>query len=184
MKAAVVLMLSVICVLTLNFSTPSDIYIGKSGWVKFVSEAPLERIEAENSKVSAVINVTQKSVAFKVPIVSFQGFNSALQHEHFNENYMEVDDFPQATFNGKIIEDVDLTKVGTYKVRVKGMLSIHGIEKERIINGKVVVANDGITVASSFEVPLADHDIAIPKIVNQKISEVINVEIKSTLKAQ
>ncbi len=38
---------------------------------------------------------------------SFKGFNSALQKEHFNENYMESENFPYASFEGKIIEDID-----------------------------------------------------------------------------
>lgn len=184
MKSATLLLLSAISALSFSFLTPSSIYIGKTGWVKFVSEAPLETITAQNTKVSAVMDIAQKNIAFKVPIVAFDGFNSALQHEHFNENYMEMDEYPQATFSGKIIEDVDLSKAGTYKVRAKGMLLIHGVEKERIVAGTVEVAAGSLTISSKFDVPLADHDITIPKIVNQKIAEVINVEMKATLKAQ
>ncbi len=39
-----------------------------------------------------------------------------------------------------------------------------------------------IFVETSFEVPLEDHNIKIPKVVNQKISSVIMVEVKATLK--
>jgi hypothetical protein len=52
---------------------------------------------------------------------SFQGFNSPLQKEHFNENYVESDKFPEASFKGKIIEDQDLTVDGTYELRAKGI---------------------------------------------------------------
>ena len=158
-----------------------SIYMTKSGYIKFTSEAPLETIEAENNNVSAVIDISKKQLAFKVPITSFLGFNSPLQQEHFNENYMEVDAYPQATFTGKIIEDVDFNTNGTYKVRTKGMLNIHGSEKERIIAGMVKVNGDKITVTSNFDVPLSDHDISIPKIVNQKIADIIQVEFKSDL---
>ena len=61
------------------------------------------------------------------------------------------------------------------------MLNIHGSEKERIIAGMVKVNGDKITVTSNFDVPLSDHDISIPKIVNQKIADIIQVEIKSDL---
>jgi hypothetical protein len=43
---------------------------------------------------------------------TFEGFNSALQREHFNENYIESNRFPDASFNGKIIEDIDFAKDG------------------------------------------------------------------------
>ena len=158
------------------------VYLTKTGWVKFTSEAPLELINAENKNVSAVLDIEKKSLAFKVPIVSFQGFNSALQHEHFNENYMEMNVYPAATFTGKIIEDIDFSVAGTYKVRAKGMLSVHGVEKERIISGTIAVKSSSMEIKSNFEVPLSDHDITIPKIVNQKIAEVIQVELKAELK--
>ena len=50
-----------------------------------------------------------------------------MQKEHFNENYLESDKYPDATFAGKIIEDVDFTKNNTITVRAKGILTIHGV---------------------------------------------------------
>ena len=94
---------------------------------------------------------------------------------------MESDGFPEATFTGKIIENVDLTVPGEHKVRVKGMLTIPSIGKERIIPGKLIVKNNGIDLACDFEVPLSDHDILIPRFVYQKIAEVIRVQVKATL---
>ncbi|NQV52606.1 MAG: YceI family protein [Flavobacteriales bacterium] len=160
----------------------SDVYMTQTAWVKFVSEAPLETIEAENNRVKVVLNVAENVIALRVPITAFEGFNSPLQHEHFDENYMESNQYPQATFEGKIIEDVDLSLPGTYKVRAKGILSIHGEEKERIISGTIKVESSMITVRSSFEVPLEDFNITIPRVVAQKIAEVIQVELKAELK--
>ena len=104
-------------------------------------------IEAECKQLSGVLDIEKRTLAFKVKVQGFQGFNSALQREHFNENYMESDGFPEATFTGKIIENVDLTVPGEHKVRVKGMLTIPGIGKERIIPGKLIVKNNGIDLA-------------------------------------
>jgi len=60
-----------------------------------------------------------------------------LQKEHFNENYLESDKYPEASFKGKIIEDIDLDKDGEYEVRAKGELTIHGIMQERIIKANI-----------------------------------------------
>lgn len=171
--------------LFLSAQHPStDVFISKTGTVKFVSEAPLERIEAASSRLGAVINKQQKTVAFKLPVSSFEGFNSALQKEHFNENYLETDRYATANFSGKIIEEIDLNTPGTYKVRAKGMLEIHGVQKERIVQGTLVVAGQNMKLEAKFDVPLADHQITIPKIVNQKIAEVIKVEVKADLSPQ
>ncbi len=160
----------------------SQIYICKDGITKFTSEAPLELIKAQSNKTNGVLDETTKSVAFSVVIETFEGFNSGLQREHFQENYMETSRYKTATFKGKIIEDIDFTKNGVYMVRVKGTFNIHGTEKEKIIKGKITVKDKEILVDASFEVPLEDHNITIPKIVNQKIASIIKVDVKTSLK--
>ena len=112
---------------------------------------------------------------------SFKGFNSPLQRIHFSENYVEAEKYPQASFKGKIIEDVDFTKNGIYQLRAKGIFTVHGVPQERIIKTTVTVNNNGINIQSSFAVLLNDHNIPIPKIVNQKLANSIKVEIKATL---
>lgn len=175
---------SLVAMLLASFQPAPEVYITKTGNVKFVSDAPLERIEAQSDKLGGALNISQRTVAFTIPVSTFAGFNDPLQQEHFNENYMESTQYPKGTFSGKIIEEVDLARAGTYKVRAKGMLSIHGIEKERIIPGTITVSSSGISVKSSFDVLLSDHDITIPRIVNQKISETIQVDIRADLKPQ
>ncbi|HCT71609.1 MAG TPA: YceI family protein, partial [Bacteroidales bacterium] len=65
---------------------------------------------------------------FRVLMKSFQ-FEKALMQEHFNENYVESDKFPNATFTGKVsnINDVPFDKNGVYPVNVEGDLTIKGI---------------------------------------------------------
>ncbi len=43
--------------------------------------------------------------------------------EHFNSDYMESDKFPKASFKGKIQEQIDVTKDGTYPITVDGDLT-------------------------------------------------------------
>jgi polyisoprenoid-binding protein YceI len=95
---------------------------------------------------------------------------------------METEKYTEATFKGKIIEDIDFSKNGSFSVRAKGVFTIHGTEKEKIVKVKIVIKDNEIKVETSFEVPLEDHNIKIPKVVNQKIASVIMVEVKATLK--
>jgi len=157
------------------------IFISNTGEVKFVSQAPLETIKATSKKLSGVLDADKRTYAFSIAINSFDGFNSPLQKEHFNENYMESTKLPTATFKGKIIEEVDLHTAGTYTVRAKGMMKIHGVEKEMIIKSTITVKAGQITVASAFNVALKDFNINIPNIINQKIAPEIVVDVKMDL---
>lgn len=166
-------------VLLSAFNAEEMVYLTKNGQIRFQSHAPLEVIEATSNKLRGAIDLQKRTFAFTVEISSFEGFNSPLQKEHFNENYLESDEFETASFLGKIIEKTDLSKNGTYVLRAKGKLKIHGIMQERIIKSKAVVNDGKLSIESNFTVLLKEHNIAIPKIVYQKIAEEIQVSVKA-----
>ncbi|MBY0427381.1 MAG: YceI family protein, partial [Cytophagales bacterium] len=85
-----------------------------------------------------------------------------------------------ATFKGKINEDVDLTKPGTYNVTASGKLSVHGVEKDKTITGVLKVESDKIFLDSSFEVVLEEYNITRPSVVMMKIAEKVLVKAKFT----
>lgn len=148
-----------------------------TGEVTFKSEAPLEIIQARNNAIRGAINTNNNQFAFTVPIRYFEGFNAPLQKEHFNENYMESHLYPNAIFSGTILDEVDWTKPSKQTVRAKGLLNIHGVKVERIIKGDLTISEEGESISTNFQVLLEDHDIRIPRIVWQKISETIEVRV-------
>lgn len=149
--------------------------------VKFSSETRQELINASSEALQGVIDMDKKVFAFKISINTFFGFNSPLQREHFNENYMESSIFPEASYTGKIIEDIDYHKDGTYTVRTKGKLKIHGVEQEQIIKAVITIKGNTITITSGFMMLLADYNIKIPRIVSNKLSSQIAVSVKAML---
>lgn len=151
----------------------------KEAKVSFRSDAKLELIEAYSNALKGVIDTEKMTFAFSVPISSFEGFNSPLQRQHFNENYLESELFKNATFSGKIIEQLDLTENGSYLIRAKGILNVHGVEKERIIKSNLTIEENEIKVESTFSILLSDHNIDIPKVVRQKITEEIQIVINA-----
>ncbi len=158
-----------------------NIYSGINGTANFTSDAPLELIKAQSSKLSGIINKTDKSFLFNIQMSTFEGFNSALQRTHFNENYVESNLYPKTTFEGKVIEDIDFSKPGTYQVRAKGNLTIHGVKQQRIIKSTLVITQNSMKIKSTFTVMLADHKIQIPTVAKQKLAEEIYVNINIEL---
>ena len=157
------------------------IFKTSKGTISFRSDAPLEIITATSHELEGIIDHSLLTFAFVVPIHSFKGFNNGLQQQHFYENYLESTKYPEATFSGKIIEFIDLTKPGTYVVRAKGRLNIHGRLQERIIKIEFVSNGTEVNAKTQFMVPLTDHQIEVPRIVNQKIAQEIKVSVKATL---
>jgi hypothetical protein len=169
-------------ILPLSVHAQSVVYTGLAGKINFKSDAPLELIQAQSDALSGVINATDKSFLLTVKMSSFKGFNSELQRTHFNENYVESEKYPKAKFEGKIIEDIDLSKPGTYTVRAKGYMEIHGVKQQRIIKSTMTVSQGSVLIKSKFTVLITEHKIQIPYVVKQKLAEEIYVEISIVLK--
>jgi polyisoprenoid-binding protein YceI len=156
----------------------------EKGEINFTSNAELELIKASSSGVQGLLDPESNQFAFTIDIRSFQGFNSDLQREHFNEKYMESERFPKAKFSGKIIEQIDFSRNDTYEVRAKGELDIHGEKQTRIIKGKITTSDGKLRLDARFVVPLADHNITVPGIVTQKIATEIEVVLLATMVMQ
>jgi hypothetical protein len=155
----------------------SDIYKIKNNLISFHSNTQLELIRASSTELKGVIDTKKRIFAFSIAIATFDGFNSPLQKEHFDENYMETRKFPTASFTGQIIEEDDFTKNGSYNVRAKGKFTLHGVTQERILQGDLQVKNGTIKLTCTFNVLLSEHEIKIPRIVHEKLASEIKVEL-------
>lgn len=158
-------------------------YITKNGNIKFYSETPMETIEAYNKQVNSALDISTGDFVFKVLMKSFE-FEKALMQEHFNENYVESDKFPNATFKGKIanINDIDFATSGEYKVVVEGELTMHGETQNIQTTGTFQISDESINGRSVFTVNPEDYKIKIPNTVVQNIAEEIEVIVEVSLK--
>jgi len=157
-------------------------YMTKNGTIKFFSETPVEKIEASNHQVNSALDFSTGNFVFKVLIRGFE-FEKALMQEHFNENYMESEKYPNSTFNGKIqnIKEVNTAKDGVYKVVAEGDLSMHGVTNKVKVNGTLEVQGGKLLGKATFNVAPSDYNITIPKAVIKNISETIQVDVSISL---
>ncbi|MGD1890642.1 MAG: YceI family protein [Cyclobacteriaceae bacterium] len=146
--------------------------------ISFYSDAPLEDIQAETTEVQSLFNASSGEVAFRVPIQSFQ-FEKALMQEHFNENYLESDKYPNATFEGQL-KGFDLTQVGEQLVTASGKMTIHGVTQSVEVPGTIGSQGEGWEMQATFPIRVADYKIKIPKVVFYNIAEVVDVTVHFT----
>lgn len=146
--------------------------------VRFFSSAPLEDIEAVSEKGISVYKTQTGEISFLVHIKSLE-FRKALMQEHFNENHMESDRFPTASFKGKILEQPDFSKQGEIPVKLSGILEIKGIKKKRNIPAVLEIKENKINLKTRFKVACEDHDIEIPALLWKNIAEVVEVSVNA-----
>ena len=156
-----------------------DRYATRTGEVSFFSHTSMEDIDAVTHKATSVFDASTGAVEFSILVKSFE-FEKALMQEHFNENYMESNTFPKATFKGKVtgLTAEQAKTPGTYAVEVTGDLTIHGVSKPVTTKGSMTVEAGGVIKAKSeFNVKPEDHGIEIPGEVRKNIAETIKVSV-------
>ncbi|WP_299607540.1 YceI family protein [uncultured Aquimarina sp.] len=154
-------------------------FITKKGVISFEASVPsFEEVKAKNTTVTAILNTDNGEIAALALVKGFR-FKNALMEEHFNENYIESDDFPKATFKGVLV-DFDVENLQKEYI-IKGKLSLHGKSKE--IQTKGILTKDGntISISSTFIAKPEDFDIKIPGIVSKKIADDISVSLNFLL---
>jgi hypothetical protein len=160
--------------------TKAQIYIGKACKISFFSETKLENINALNKVSKPVLNTKNGSFAVKASQNAFV-FKSSFMQEHYNENYMESEKYPFATFTGTINETVDYTKDGVTPITMTGNLDMHGVSLPRTITGTIEIKKGSIFLNSKFSVKVADHKIKVPSLYVEKIAEDIEVTFAAEL---
>lgn len=170
--------LSAALMLAATFAANAQKYYTKNGNISFFSKASLENIQADNNQVMSVLNTQTGDMQFSVLIKSFH-FEKALIEEHFNENYLESDKFPKATFKGVIndVSKISFTTDGMYNVSVTGDLTLHGVTKKITSTGTITVKGGKISADSKFNIKLSDYNISIPKLVKDNIAESVEVKV-------
>lgn len=172
MKKLIVLLL--LFVGTVNVSAQK--YMTKTGSLKFeASVDSFEEIAAENKNTSAILESATGEIAVLTLVKGFR-FKIALMEEHFNENYIESDKFPKATFKGKV-EDFDVAKLSSASgmFKISGDLTLHGKTKKVTTNAKISKSGDKITITGNFEAKPEDFDIEIPKLVSKKVADKVKI---------
>ena len=161
------------CFLFVQMSNSQGKYLTKNGAINFYSKAPMEDITADNNQVLSIIDASKGKMAISILMKSFM-FEKALMQEHFNENYVESDRHPKATFKGDILnfEAINETKSAQ---KVKGMLTIHGVTKEVVIDANFTKTKDAILVDGNFIIEVDAYNIKIPAVVAKNIAKKIKV---------
>ncbi len=153
-------------------------YFSRTGMVSFFASTPLEDIKADNNQVYVVIDPEKKQLAFSSLLKGFI-FPKELMQEHFNENYVESDKYPKATFTGTFSGDVNVHKEGSYVIQVKGQLSLHNVVKTVDVPATLEVKGGALIAVAQFMVKPEDFQISIPSVVRNKIAKEVTIKVNA-----
>ncbi len=157
-------------------------FITNRGKVHFNASTPLEDIDATNERVNAILKPGEEAFGAVMLIAEFE-FRRRLMQEHFNENYMESETYPKATFEGRISGLSELGEGDRRNLPVSGSLTIHGVTRPLETSAEVTRTSVGYELHSAFTVRPEDHEVEVPKLLFNKIAEEVAVDVTLSLTA-
>jgi polyisoprenoid-binding protein YceI len=151
--------------------------------VKFISDAPGEKIEGITDKIDGYLfwqgtdTLNTSELFFEVDLNSIDT-GIGLRNRHMRDNYLETDKFPFARYSAKAAGIKWSTNGENFEVQTRGKLLLHGVERDVDVDGTVSPVEDGFLIECRFDIALSDYEIKIPKLMFLKVSEIIALEVR------
>jgi len=144
------------------------------GKVEFHTSSIMSDIEAVSEEIVMVLNVESGAFEIRIPIASFE-FEYEMMQDHFNEEYLESDQYPDATFTGKIVQDISDFQEAI-EVDVSGELTIHGVTKPTSFSATLSKKDELTKINCIFPIVFKDFDVEEPSILRKSVAK--DVEVK------
>lgn len=148
-----------------------------AGIIDFEASVPLfEEVKATNKTAYCTLNNNTAAITCVVLIKGFR-FKIPMMEKHFNENYMESDYYPKATFKGNIEGfNWNIIETSPKEFRLNGTLKLHGKSKKISTIVLLRKVDSCLEIISDFQVNSKDFNIKIPEILSIKVAESVNIK--------
>ncbi|MFN0049886.1 MAG: YceI family protein [Cytophagales bacterium] len=170
----------------LNNGLAQQTYKSLNGRISFSSQKGMNLLEAFSENLYVKFEPHSQKINLKVQVTSFNFTNcSKLVEKTFNDIYMESHKYHWAKFEGRIIDTLNLKIVGSKNVAVEGILTIHGVQQSKKVNGTMAVnADNSILLRTKFNVLLSDFQIIVLNEDIDRLANTIEIEVFADVKSE
>lgn len=157
--------------LMVSVAEAQKIYATRNGKITFTATSD-DDVKAVNNEVTSRI-AENGQMTFSLLLKGFK-FKYAEMQEHFNDQYLESNKFPRADFKGNIenLKEISFSKNGTYKISVKGNLTMHGVTKNITVKGTLEVKNGKLITTAQFPAAMKDFNVDASSITDKVMIDI------------
>jgi polyisoprenoid-binding protein YceI len=156
-------------------------FTADDGYVEFVSRAPLLEFKGTSSHLTGLIDLNQNLVDFFVDLNTLDT-GIRRRDRDMRNTYLKTNLYPFAEFTGQLVTPFDATTNEKQNVRVSGMFTIHGVERNIEVEGTLQPQNGSLRLEAEFTVLLEDHNIDRPRVLFYELADEQNVNISIVLR--
>ncbi len=154
-----------------NELSAQKIFATRNGKIAFAAPSD-DDVKAVNNEVTSRI-ADNGQITFSLLIKGFK-FKYAEMQDHFNDQYLESTKYPRADFKGMVqnLTGVNFSKDGTYKVTVKGDLTMHGVTKNVSANGTIEIKGGKPVATCQFTILMKDFKVDASSVTDKVMVDV------------
>lgn len=141
--------------------------------INYTGKHFLHKWSAENKNISGLIQIENETISNIGVIAKVSDFRSG--NSNLDSNSLRVLDalqFPNVIFRSTSIQQEN------EQIRIDGIMSFHGIEKDINISAKVVQLDESIQLSGKFSVYLTEFLVDRPSLLTIKVDDEINLEFE------
>lgn len=183
MKAFATMVLCTVFLFLPYHTIHAQSYMSESGYVEFVSTAPLLEFKGISNQLTGLIDMDKSLADFYVDLNTLDtGIN--LRNNHMRDSYLETDKYRFAEFTGNLTQGFDPSVKREQEVTVSGTFQIHGVERDIKVSGTLKPVESGLQLDASWTMLLEDYNIDKPQVVFYELASEQTVNISILLNLQ
>lgn len=156
------------------------IYATQTGIATFQSSVPLHEFTGRSEHLSGMIDFDRNLVDFYLDLRSLETGNNRRDRDMYST--LNTEEFPYAEFTGELVSPFNPADSSRQQVTVSGTFTIHGVVREKQIEGWLRPTADGIQLQAHWTQSLAEHEIEPPGILFYRVRDHVEVRIEATLR--
>ena len=168
-------------VLSLFFNVVNaQIYEANNAHAEVRGDAPVGDYTGVSNELTGNLNIEKGEVSFKLPLKSLKTGNDK-RDGHMYET-LDTDSYPYAEFNGIILSHFNIMNSDPQTVKIKGIFSIHGHQKEIETSATLDPDGNSIYFNSSFDLYITQYGMERPSVAFFKTDDKHTISVRGTLK--
>lgn len=151
-----------------------------------IGKPSLLKINGKGGKLNGQLEVENKNVTGLLSVLlDPMTTGIALRDEHMKQKYLETGKFPEATLKiTQLTMDKDyFAETGSQKnVPFKGLLKVHGIEKEVEGTADLDSNENTVNVKAKTQTQITSHNIDLPSYLGVKVADKVEINTETSIK--
>ena len=145
-----------------------------SGEIEILAIAPLDTVSAVSKKMNATLDLRCKDISFECEIESLLFAHQGIL-TNLSSTIIDTKRHPFISFCGKFKKVKSDKEIKPKRIQINGVLSLNGIDNKLYVEAILLKVKEKINIKFTTTIDLNDHDVVIPTILRDALSNEIIV---------